>query len=287
MQTFTLKHGVEIPALGFGVYSIPTGLNKQAVLEALNVGVRHIDTAQSYMNEAEVGEALADTQIPRDKIFLTTQIWLRHYGYEATDKSVEATLNKSTTDYLDLVLLHTPVGDVFGSLQALADHSKAGKIRAIGVYNLHSERLADIVAFTDAPVTVHTIEIHPLDSRETDLMNAQARGLVLLEAWAPFAEGKDGILDYKTLTTIGKKYGQSAATDFLRWNFERGIDCLDKSVQPERMETNIDIFDFALTHEDKATIATLDTHKCTFFELHSPDSVDMFVKFLTERDIVD
>ena len=269
MQTFTLNNGVEIPALGFGVFQIPQGQTKQAVLEALNVGYRHIDTAQSYMNEAEVGEALAATKIPRDKIFLTTKIWLSNYGYEATAKSVEASLTKLQTDYLDLVLLHQPYGDVFGSFKA----------------NFNSERLADIVAFQDAPVQVNQIEINPFYQREQDLMNAKARGHVLLEAWAPFAEGKDGIFSNKTLTTIGKKYGKSAAQVILRWNFERGIVSLAKSVKPERMAQNIDIFDFALTHEDKAQIATLDTNTSQFFDHNSPDSVDMFVKFLQERDI--
>ena len=285
MQTVTLNNGVEIPALGFGVFQIPQGQTKQAVLEALNVGYRHIDTAQSYMNEAEVGEALAATKIPRDKIFLTTKIWLSNYGYEATAKSVEASLTKLQTDYLDLVLLHQPYGDVFGSFKALADLQKAGKIRAIGVSNFNSERLADIVAFQDAPVQVNQIEINPFYQREQDLMNAKARGHVLLEAWAPFAEGKDGIFSNKTLTTIGKKYGKSAAQVILRWNFERGIVSLAKSVKPERMAQNIDIFDFALTHEDKAQIATLDTNTSQFFDHNSPDSVDMFVKFLQERDI--
>lgn len=285
MQTFTLNNGVEIPALGFGVFQIPQDQTKQAVLEALNVGYRHIDTAQSYMNEAEVGEALAATKIPRDKIFLTTKIWLSNYGYEATAKSVETSLTKLQTDYLDLVLLHQPYGDVFGSFKALADLQKTGKIRAIGVSNFNSERLADIVAFQDAPVQVNQIEINPFYQREQDLMNAKARGHVLLEAWAPFAEGKDGIFSNKTLTTIGKKYGKSAAQVILRWNFERGIVSLAKSVKPERMAQNIDIFDFALNHEDKAQIATLDTNTSRFFDHNSPDSVDMFVKFLQERDI--
>ena len=285
MQTFTLNNGVEIPALGFGVFQIPQDQTKQAVLEALNVGYRHLDTAQSYMNEAEVGEALAATKIPRDKIFLTTKIWLSNYGYEATAKSVETSLTKLQTDYLDLVLLHQPYGDIFGSFKALADLQKAGKIRAIGVSNFNSERLADIVAFQDAPVQVNQIEINPFYQREQDLMNAKARGHVLLEAWAPFAEGKDGIFSNKTLTTIGKKYGKSAAQVILRWNFERGIVSLAKSVKPERMAQNIDIFDFALTHEDKAQIATLDTNTSQFFDHNSPDSVDMFVKFLQERDI--
>ncbi|WP_270767246.1 aldo/keto reductase [Lacticaseibacillus rhamnosus] len=285
MQTFTLNNGVEIPALGFGVFQIPQDQTKQAVLEALNVGYRHIDTAQSYMNEAEVGEALAATKIPRDKIFLTTKIWLSNYGYEATAKSVETSLTKLQTDYLDLVLLHQPYGDVFGSFKALADLQKTGKIRAIGVSNFNSERLADIVAFQDAPVQVNQIEINPFYQREQDLMNAKARGHVLLEAWAPFAEGKDGIFSNKTLTTIGKKYGKSAAQVILRWNFERGIVSLAKSVKPERMAQNIDIFDFALTHEDKAQIATLDTNTSQFFDHNSPDSIDMFVKFLRERDI--
>lgn len=283
MQTFKLNNGVEIPVLGFGVFQIPQNQTKKAVLDALAAGYRHIDTAQSYMNEAEVGEALSATEIPREDIFLTTKIWLSNYGYEATTKSVEASLAKLQTEYLDLVLLHQPYSDVFGSFKALADLQKAGKIRAIGVSNFNSERLADVVAFQEAKVQVNQIEINPFHQREEDLANAKSRGNVFLEAWAPFAEGKNGIFTNEVLTKIGDKYGKSAAQVILRWNFERGIVSLAKSVKPERMAQNIDIFDFALTDEDKTQIATLETNDSQFFDHNSPESVDMFVNFLKER----
>ncbi|WP_312680704.1 aldo/keto reductase [Lactococcus taiwanensis] len=285
MQTFKLNNGVEIPVLGFGVFQIPQNQTKKAVLDALAAGYRHIDTAQSYMNEAEVGEALSATEIPREDIFLTTKIWLSNYGYEATTKSVEASLAKLQTEYLDLVLLHQPYSDVFGSFKALADLQKAGKIRAIGVSNFNSERLADVVAFQEAKVQVNQIEINPFHQREEDLANAKSRGNVFLEAWAPFAEGKNGIFTNEVLTKIGDKYGKSAAQVILRWNFERGIVSLAKSVKPERMAQNIDIFDFALTDEDKTQIATLETNDSQFFDHNSPESVDMFVNFLKERDV--
>ncbi|RZI49541.1 aldo/keto reductase [Lactococcus kimchii] len=285
MQTFKLNNGVEIPVLGFGVFQIPQNQTKKAVLDALTAGYRHIDTAQSYMNEAEVGEALSATEVPREDIFLTTKIWLSNYGYKATTKSVEASLAKLQTEYLDLVLLHQPYSDVFGSFKALADLQKSGKIRAIGVSNFNSERLADVVAFQEAKVQVNQIEINPFHQREEDLANAKSRGNVLLEAWAPFAEGKNGIFTNEVLTKIGDKYGKSAAQVILRWNFERGIVSLAKSVKPERMAQNIDIFDFALTDEDKAQIATLETNDSQFFDHNTPESVDMFVNFLKERDV--
>lgn len=285
MQTFKLNNGVEIPVLGFGVFQIPQNQTKKAVLDALAAGYRHIDTAQSYMNEAEVGEALSATEIPREDIFLTTKIWLSNYGYEATTKSVEVSLAKLQTEYLDLVLLHQPYSDVFGSFKALADLQKTGKIRAIGVSNFNSERLADVVAFQEAKVQVNQIEINPFHQREEDLANAKSRGNVLLEAWAPFAEGKNGIFTNEVLTKIGDKYGKSAAQVILRWNFERGIVSLAKSIKPERMAQNIDIFDFALTDEDKTQIATLETNDSQFFDHNAPESVDMFVNFLKERDV--
>ena len=275
MQTFTLNNGVEIPALGFGVFQIPQDQTKQAVLEALNVGYRHIDTAQSYMNEAEVGEALAATKIPRDKIFLTTKIWLSNYGYEATAKSVEASLTKLQTDYLDLVLLHQPYGDVFGSFKALADLQETGKIRAIGVSNFNSERLADIVAFQDTPVQVNQIEINPFYQREQDLMNAKARGHVLLEAWAPFAEGKNGVFNNETLSGIGQKYNKSVGQVILRWLVQRGIIPLAKTVRKERMLENIDIFDFELTDEDMQLISDMNKDTSSFFSHYDPATVEM------------
>lgn len=285
MQTFTLNNGVEIPVLGFGVFQISQDATTQAVLEAIEVGYRHIDTAQSYMNEAEVGEAIAQTPVPREELFITTKIWLSHYGYEKTYESVLESMKKLQVNYIDLVLLHQPFADVFGSYHALVDLQKEGKIRAIGVSNFNAERLADVVAFAEAQPQVNQIEINPFHQREDDLQNATARGNVQLEAWAPFAEGKNGIFTNNILVKIGEKYGKSPAQVILRWNYERGIVSLAKSVKKERMAQNIDIFDFELTTDDKTQIATLETSSSQFFEHDDPAIVDFFAKLIKDRGI--
>lgn len=285
MKTFTLNNGVEIPVLGFGVFQIPQETTTQAVLDAIEVGYRHIDTAQSYMNEAEVGQALSVTDVPREALFVTTKIWLSNYGYEKTRASVEKSLTNLQTDYIDLVLLHQPFGDVFGSYRALADLQKEGKIRAIGVSNFNAERLADLIAFQEVQPQVNQIEINPFHQREADLENAKSRGNVQIEAWAPFAEGKNGIFTNEVLTKIGKKYGKSPAQVILRWNFERGIVSLAKSVKKERMAQNIDIFDFSLTPDDKVQIATLETAGSQFFNHDDPAAVDRFAAYVKARNI--
>lgn len=285
MKTFKLNNGVEIPILGFGVFQIPQEQTKQAVLDAIEVGYRHIDTAQSYFNEEEVGDAIAETIIPRENLFITTKVWLSNYGYENTKTSIKISLEKMKLDYLDLVLLHQPFGDVFGSYKALVDLQKEGKIRAIGVSNFNELRLADIIAFQDTVPQINQIEINPFHQREEDLQNALSRGNVQLEAWAPFAEGKNGIFKNEILLAVGKKYGKSPAQVILRWLYERGIVSLAKSVKKDRMKQNIDIFNFSLTSEDKEQIGTLQTSGSQFFDHDDPKTVDFFEKLVKEREI--
>lgn len=285
MKTFKLNNGVEIPVLGFGVFQIPQEQTKQAVLDAIEVGYRHFDTAQSYFNEEEVGDAIAETIIPRENLFITTKVWLSNYGYENTKTSIKISLEKMKLDYLDLVLLHQPFGDVFGSYKALVDLQKEGKIRAIGVSNFNELRLADIIAFQDTVPQINQIEINPFHQREEDLQNALSRGNVQLEAWAPFAEGKNGIFENEILSVIGKKYGKSPAQVILRWLYERGIVSLAKSVKKDRMKQNIDIFNFSLTSEDKEQIGTLQTSGSQFFDHDDPKTVDFFEKLVKEREI--
>lgn len=285
MKTFKLNNGVEIPVLGFGVFQIPQEQTKQAVLDAIEVGYRHIDTAQSYFNEEEVGKAIAETIIPREDLFITTKVWLSNYGYENTKTSIKISLEKMKLDYLDLVLLHQPFGDVFGSYKALVDLQKEGKIRAIGVSNFNELRLADIIAFQDTVTQINQIEINPFHQREEDLQNALSRGNVQLEAWAPFAEGKNGIFKNEILLAVGKKYGKSPAQVILRWLYERGIVSLAKSVKKDRMKQNIDIFNFSLTSEDKEQIGTLQTSGSQFFDHDDPKTVDFFEKLVKEREI--
>jgi len=285
MKTFKLNNGVEIPVLGFGVFQIPQEQTKQAVLDAIEVGYRHFDTAQSYFNEEEVGDAIAETIVPREDLFITTKVWLSNYGYENTKTSIKISLEKMKLDYLDLVLLHQPFGDVFGSYKALVDLQKEGKIRAIGVSNFNELRLADIIAFQDTVPQINQIEINPFHQREEDLQNALSRGNVQLEAWAPFAEGKNGIFENEILSVIGKKYGKSPAQVILRWLYERGIVSLAKSVKKDRMKQNIDIFNFSLTSEDKEQIGTLQTSGSQFFDHDDPKTVDFFEKLVKEREI--
>lgn len=285
MKTFKLNNGVEIPVLGFGVFQIPQEQTKQAVLDAIEVGYRHIDTAQSYFNEEEVGDAIAETIVRREDLFITTKVWLSNYGYENTKTSIKISLEKMKLDYLDLVLLHQPFGDVFGSYKALVDLQKEGKIRAIGVSNFNELRLADIIAFQDTVPQINQIEINPFHQREEDLQNALSRGNVQLEAWAPFAEGKNGIFKNEILLAVGKKYGKSPAQVILRWLYERGIVSLAKSVKKDRMKQNIDIFNFSLTSEDKEQIGTLQTSGSQFFDHDDPKTVDFFEKLVKEREI--
>lgn len=285
MKTFKLNNGVEIPVLGFGVFQIPQEQTKQAVLDAIEVGYRHIDTAQSYFNEEEVGDAIAETIVPREDLFITTKVWLSNYGYENTKTSIKISLEKMKLDYLDLVLLHQPFGEVFGSYKALVDLQKEGKIRAIGVSNFNELRLADIIAFQDTVPQINQIEINPFHQREEDLQNALSRGNVQLEAWAPFAEGKNGIFKNEILLAVGKKYGKSPAQVILRWLYERGIVSLAKSVKKDRMKQNIDIFNFSLTSEDKEQIGTLQTSGSQFFDHDDPKTVDFFEKLVKEREI--
>lgn len=285
MKTFKLNNGVEIPVLGFGVFQIPQEQTKQAVLDAIEVGYRHIDTAQSYFNEEEVGDAIAETIVPREDLFITTKVWLSNYGYENTKTSIKISLEKMKLDYLDLVLLHQPFGDVFGSYKALVDLQKEGKIRDIGVSNFNELRLADIIAFQDTVPQINQIEINPFHQREEDLQNALSRGNVQLEAWAPFAEGKNGIFKNEILLAVGKKYGKSPAQVILRWLYERGIVSLAKSVKKDRMKQNIDIFNFSLTSEDKEQIGTLQTSGSQFFDHDDPKTVDFFEKLVKEREI--
>ena len=286
MKTLKLNNNVEIPVLGFGVFQIPQEETKQAVLDAIEVGYRHIDTAQSYMNESEVGEAIQATTVPRKELFITTKVWISNYATEEKAyKSVLESMTKLRVDYLDLVLLHQDFGDIFAAYRALYCLQNEGKIRAIGVSNFNPKRLANLVAFSDMPVQVNQIEINPFHQREEDLQNAKERGNVQLEAWAPFAEGRNGIFANELLMKIGEKYGKSSAQVILRWNYERGIVSLAKSVNKERMIQNIDIFDFELSDDDKAQIATMNTQDSQFFDFESPETVDRFVEFVKARGI--
>ncbi|WP_018142924.1 aldo/keto reductase [Alloscardovia criceti] len=283
METLTLSNGVEIPKLGFGVFQIPQDETIQAVHDALEVGYRHFDTAQSYFNEEQLGEALADSGINRSELFITTKVWLSHYGYEQTKASVEESLKKLRTDYADLILLHQPFNDVYGSWRALEDLYEEGKIRAIGVSNFNPGRVADLAAFNRIAPMVNQIETNPFHQRSEEHDEMLKRGVVH-EAWAPFGEGRAGVFDNPVLAQIAQKYDKSVAQVILRWLTQRDVVALAKSAHKERMEQNFHIFDFRLTDEDMQAIAGLDTGESLFFNHEDPSTVDMFVHLIQERE---
>lgn len=282
MEYVTLSNGVKMPILGYGVYQVTKDECERCVLDALEVGYRSIDTAQSYFNEEEVGSAMKKSGIPREEIFLTSKVWVEHYGYEKTKKSVEESLRKLQTDYLDLMLLHQPFNDYYGAYRALEDLYDEGKLRAIGVSNFYPDRLVDLASFTRIPPMVNQIETHVLNQRTED-HEWMGKYHVAHEAWAPFGEGRGGLFDNEVLKQIGEKYGKTTAQVMLRWNIQRGVIVLPKSAHKERMIQNLDVFDFTLTDEDMNAIAGLDTKTSAFFSHYDPNMVEWFVKMVEER----
>lgn len=282
MKYVTLNNGVQMPMLGYGVYQVTKDECERCVLDALKVGYRLIDTAQSYFNEEEVGNALVNSGIPREEIFLTTKVWIEHYGYDECRASVLESLRKLKTDYLDLCLLHQPFSDVYGAYRALEDLMAEGKIRAIGISNFYVDRMVDIASFARVKPAVNQIEIHPHHQQNEQLEWHNKYG-IQLEAWAPFGEGRGGMFDLPELKSIGEKYGKTPAQVMLRWHIQRGIVVIPKSTHIERMEENFNVFDFELTAEDIEVIAALDKNQSSFFSHTNPNMVEWFCKMVEER----
>lgn len=283
MEYVTLNNGVEMPILGFGVYQIPKEETKKCVLDAIKVGFRAIDTAQSYFNEAEVGEAIAECGIPREELFITTKVWIDNYGYENCKKSVMESLKKLRTDYIDLVLLHQPFADYYGAYRALEELYEEGKIRAIGVSNFYPDRLTDICLFGRKIIpAINQVEVNPLNAQTLAQENMEKHG-VKMEAWAPFGEGRNGLFTNETLITIGKKYNKSAAQVMLRWLIQRGVIIACKSTHIERMEENFNVFDFELSADDMKEINNLDTSNSLFFNHQDPKIVEWFDEIVKSR----
>ena len=277
-----LENGVKIPMIGFGVYQIPAEDTKRCVLDAISVGYRHIDTAQTYFNEESVGEAIKECGLNREELFITTKVWLQHYGYEKTKASVEESLRKLKTDYIDLMLLHQDYNDVYGAYRALIDLYKEGKLRSIGVSNFYSDRLVDIASFTEISPMVNQMEINPLHQRK-ELQEWANKYNCALEAWAPFVQGKNGIFENETLKAIGDKYNKTVAQVIVRWLLQRDIIVLAKSTHKERMAENINVFDFALTEEDMKKISDMDEQRSSFHVHTDPNTVEWFVKAVEDR----
>lgn len=275
MEYITLNNGVKMPKAGFGVFQIKDKEEcVRVVLDAIDAGYRLIDTAQSYGNEEAVGEAIIKTTVAREELFITTKVWISNYGYDQAKASVEESLNKMQLEYIDLVLLHQPFKDYHGAYRALIDLYKEGKIKAIGVSNFYPDRLVDLALDSEVVPAVNQVEVNPFHQQDTALEYNRKYG-VQLEAWAPFAEGKNGIFTNETLAEIGNKYGKSIGQVILRWLIQRGIVPLAKTVRKERMLENINIFDFELNQEDMQTIASLNKDTSSFFSHYDPATVEM------------
>ena len=283
MEYVKLNNGIEMPLISFGVYQIPKEDTKRCVLEAIKSGYRGIDTAQSYFNESEVGDAIVECGVPREELFITTKVWIDHYGYEECKASVEESLRKLKTDYLDLCLLHQPFSDYYGAYRALEELYVEGKIKAIGVSNFYPDRLTDICMFDRKVIpAVNQVEVNPYNAQWFAQENMEKHG-VKMEAWAPFGEGRNNLFTNETLVSIGKKYNKSSAQVMLRWLIQRGVIVACKSTHIERMQENINVFDFELTEEDMNSIKTLDTSNSLFFSHNDPNMVEWFDKIVKER----
>lgn len=285
MEYVKLNNGVEMPLISFGVYQIPKEDTKRCVLDAIKSGYRGIDTAQSYFNESEVGDAIVECGVPREELFITTKVWVDHYGYEECKASVEESLRKLKTDYLDLCLLHQPFSDYYGAYRALEELYAEGKIKAIGVSNFYPDRLTDICMFDRKVIpAVNQVEVNPYNAQWFAQENMEKHG-VKMEAWAPFGEGRNNLFTNETLVSIGKKYNKSSAQVMLRWLIQRGVIVACKSTHIERMQENINVFDFELTEEDMNSIKTLDTSNSLFFSHNDPNMVEWFDKIVKERRV--
>ena len=282
MEYATLHNGVKMPILGYGVYQVTQEECERCVLDALEVGYRSIDTAQSYFNEEQVGSAIQKSGVPREDIFLTTKVWVEHYGYEAAKQSVLESMRKLRTDYLDLVLLHQPFGDAYGAWRALEELYEERRLRAIGISNFYVDRMIDFVSFNRIVPMVNQIETHIYNQQKISMKYAEKYG-VQIEAWAPFGEGRRGAFEDGVIGHIAAKYGKTPAQVMLRWNIQRGVVVIPKSTHIERMKENFDVFDFDLTNEDMQAIGRLDTAESSFFSHQDPGMVEWFVQMVEKR----
>lgn len=282
MDYVTLNNGVKMPQLGYGVYQVSKEECERCVLDAIKVGYRHIDTAQSYFNEEEVGNAIEKSGVPRNEIFLTTKVWIEHYGYEQTKASVYESMQKLKVNYIDLVLLHQPFADYYGAWRALEDMYADGKIRAIGISNFYPDRMVDLASFSRIKPMVNQVETHPFN-QQIEAQEWMKKYGVQIEAWAPFGEGRGGLFTNETIAKIAAKHNKTVAQVILRWELQRGIVVIPKFVHIERMEQNLDVFDFKLTEEDMNVMASLDKKQSSFFSHTDPAMVEWFVKMVEER----
>lgn len=283
MQTVKLNNGVEMPIIGFGVFQVKDlDECERSVVDAIDVGYRLIDTAQSYGNEEAVGKAIKKSNVAREELFITTKLWIQSNGYEGTKKAFENSLKRLQLDYLDLYLIHQPFGDVYGEWKAMQELYQEGKVRAIGVSNFHPDRLIDLIIHNEIVPAVNQVETHPFH-QQIETQRFLQENNVQIESWGPFAEGKNDLFHNELLASIGKKYNKSIAQVVIRWLTQRGIIAIPKSVRKERMEENFNSLDFELSNGDMETIKTLDTNVSLFFDHRDPK----MVKWLGERKLND
>jgi len=284
MEYFTLNNGKKMPALGYGVFQIPDQNEcERCVLDAIDVGFRLIDTAQGYGNERAVGNAIKKSGVAREELFITTKLWISEYGYEKTKASILGSLERLQLDYLDLLLIHQPFNDYYGTYRAMEELYTEGKLKAIGVSNFYPDRLIDLIKFNKIVPMVNQVETHPYNQqiKAHEIMKKYG---VQIQAWAPFAEGKNNLFEDETLKGIGAKYNKTNAQVTLRYLIQRGISVIPKTVNKDRMKQNFDIFDFTLSEEDMSIIATLDKTESLFFSHYDPETVERLTSYQRKFD---
>lgn len=281
MENITLNNKLQMPILGFGVFQMANPDEcERAVVDAIDVGYRLIDTAASYMNEEAVGRGIKKSGVAREELFITTKLWVQDASYEGAKRAFEHSLRRLGLDYFDLYLIHQPYGDVYGAWRAMEEFYKDGRVKAIGVCNFYPDRITDFTLHTNIAPAINQIEVNPFN-QQIDAQKVNQACNVQVEAWAPFAEGRNGIFQNEVLESIGKKYGKSIAQVILRWLTQRNIVALAKSIKKERMGENFSVLDFRLTDEDMNVIATLDTKTSSFFDHRDPK----WVRGLSERKL--
>lgn len=278
MNYVTLNNGVKMPQLGYGVYQTPPEETERCVLDAISVGYRSIDTAQAYYNEEGVGAAIQKCGLPREELFITTKVWISNAGYEKAKVSIMESLKKLKTDYIDLLLIHQPFSDYYGTYRAMEEAYKAGKVRAIGVSNFYPDRFIDIANFCEVVPAVNQVETHLFQQQKTAKAVMQKYG-TQIESWGPFAEGKNDYFNNPVLKEVAAKYGKTPAQTALRFLLQSGVVVIPKSTHKERMIENFNVFDFELNAEDMAILEALDTAQSLFFSHYAPETVEWFMSF--------
>ena len=278
MKTIKLNNGIEMPQIGYGVYQVSPDECERCVSDALKTGYRMIDTAQAYHNEEGVGRAVKNSGINRSDIFIVSKVWISNYGYEKAKASIDESLRKLQTDYIDLMFLHQPFCDRYGAYRALEDAYREGKLRAIGVSNFYPDHFIDLASNVDIVPAVNQVETHVFN-QQTETQKIMEEFGTHIMSWGPLAEGRNNLFSNETLTKTGNSHGKSVAQIALRWLIQRGVIIIPKSVHIERMEQNLDIFDFELSDEEMAEIATLDTGKSLFFDHHDAETTKLFMSW--------